>query len=184
MKTCPASPLRRAGFTLVEMSLAMVLIMGLGLSLLIMLNSHLQFMEWARRQSFVARETPRITNLLGRLLNQADHFFIYESEAALGNASATPSLSGSAVKLFFNTPEGGGAREQHLVLTQSADSTLLRLIDAQDDSGWTVAAGHPAAGDLEAIGLQNASFALDQGLLRVTLLGPSGEQVHFYGGGR
>ena len=75
-------------------------------------------------------------------------------------------------------------REQHLVFIQGDNATQLRLLDAQDDSSWTVASGYPASADLEAVGLQSANFALDQGLLRVTLQGPGGEQVHFFGGTR
>jgi hypothetical protein len=184
MKTCRQRSKAPRAFTLVEMSLAMVLILGLGLALILMLNTHLEFMNWTRRQSFVAKETPRIANLLGRMLNQADHFFIYESQSDLTNPTATPALAGAAVKLFFNQPEGGLAREQHLIFSQADSLRQLRVLDGQDDSAWTVAAGYAAVGEVPASGLQSASFSLDQGLLKVTLEGPSGEQVHFYGGGR
>ena len=172
------------GYTLLEMSLAMVLLIGLGLSLLLMLNTHVEFMNWSRRQSFVARELPKISNLLGRLLNQADHFFIYETAADLTNPEAAPSLNGSAVKLFFNAPDGGLPKELHLVSLQNELFRELRVLDGQDGSSWTLAGGSAATAGLDATGLQAADFTLQEGLLRVTLHGPAGEEVYFYGGTR
>jgi hypothetical protein len=172
------------GYTLLEMSFAMVLLIGLGLSLLLMLNTHVEFMNWSRRQSFVARELPKISNLLGRLLNQADHFFIYENADDLTNPEAIPSLNGIAVKLFFNIPDGGVPKELHLVSLQNDTYRELRVLDGQDGSSWSLASGYSATASLDATGLQAADFSLEDGLLRVTLRGPVGEEVHFYGGTR
>ena len=58
---------RRAGFTLMELSTAMGLMLILGSSLVVMLQQHVTLMSLAQRQSFLADEAPKIGNLIGRM---------------------------------------------------------------------------------------------------------------------
>src|SRR6188768_1105080 len=71
---------RKAGFTMLELSTAMCLLIVLGTALVTMLNQHMTFVKMFRQQSFLASEAPQIGNLLGRILNAADHYFVYSSK--------------------------------------------------------------------------------------------------------
>jgi prepilin-type N-terminal cleavage/methylation domain-containing protein len=166
---------RRSGFSLLELSTAMSLMLILGSSLVVMLQQHVTFMNLAQRQSFLASEAPKIGNLIGRIFNQADHYFIYAThDDAL--AGAAPVLAGGrAVRLFF----------------RSADQTTeSRVISAQPVTGGVALRFHhnlPAGGtfawDISSL-LQDATFAADQGILTLTLFGPNGEQITYGGGAR
>lgn len=107
MKTEAQQTIRRhgqGGFTLLEMSAAMAVLLILSTGILAMLQQHILLMQLCQRQAFLTSEAPKIGNLLTRILNGADHYFVYASkDAALG--TGTPILgSGPAVKLFLNRP--------------------------------------------------------------------------------
>lgn len=166
---------RRAGFTLLEVSTAMGVILVLSVVLLVMLHQHAQFMELFRRQSFLAGEAPQIGNLLGRILHEADHCFVYaDKDEAL--ASGQPILTpGQAVKLFFKTPNQETV-ERLIVAEDTAAGPALRFYSWEADgtmASWTIS---------DRIG--GAEFQSDQGILNMTLEGPNGERVTYGGGVR
>jgi prepilin-type N-terminal cleavage/methylation domain-containing protein len=162
------------GFTLMEVSTAMGLMVMLSGALVVMLQQHLGFMEMARRQSFLAQEAPQIGNILGRIFQQADHFFIYSShESALGGD--TPVLQGGAVRLFFKTAVQ--TTQERLIAAETGSSgTSLRFYTPQPDgteTSWLICQG-----------LQGAAFNASEGILTVTLTGPNGEEITYSGGAR
>ncbi len=95
--------LNRRGFTLMEVSTAMGLMVMLSGALVVMLQQHLSFMGMAQRQSFLAQEAPQIGNILGRIFQQADHFFIYTSRESALNGGTPVIENGNVVRLFFKT---------------------------------------------------------------------------------
>lgn len=166
---------RRAGFTLMEISTAMGLMVMLSGALVVMLQQHLSFMALAQRQSFLAEEAPKIGNILGRIFQQADHYFIYTNlEASQGGG--TPILTGGgAVKLFFKSA-AQTTTERLIAAEVGATGTSLRFYTAQPDgtvSSWLICQG-----------LQAATFRADEGILMVTLTGPNGEEISYCGGAR
>lgn len=171
----PSSKARRRGFTLMEISTAMGLMVMLSGALVVMLQQHLTFMALAQRQSFLAEEAPKIGNILGRIFQQADHYFIYTNrEGAQGGES--PILSGGgAVRLFFK----GAAQtttERIIAAEPAAGGTNLRFYALQEDGSMT--------SWLICQGLQAATFRADEGILMATLTGPNGEEISYCGGAR
>lgn len=165
----------RAGFTLLEMSTAFGVLMVLGVALLAMLQQHTQFLEMFRRQSFLAVEAPKIGNLLGRILNEADHYFVYAGKDEALAAGQPTMAPGQAVKLFFKTPTQE-TEERMIVAESTAKGTALRFYSWGADgttAAWTIASR-----------LRSASFQSDQGILNMTLEGPNGELVTYGGGVR
>lgn len=177
MRLCPhhSRSTHHRGFTLMELSMAMGLMAMLSGALVVMLQQHLTFMGIARQQSFLADEAPKIGNILGRIFQQADHYFIYTSrESALGEG--TPVLAGgSAVRLFFRT--AGQTTEERIIAAETAASgTSLRFYTPQPDgtvTSWLICQG-----------LQAATFRADEGILMMTLTGPNGEEISYCGGAR
>jgi hypothetical protein len=157
------------------MSAALSIILALGLALMVMLQQHVQFMEMFRRQSFLAADAPKIGNLLGRILNHADHYFVYASKAdAL--AGAKPVLAGGrAVRLFFKS--AAQVTEERLIAVEAtATGNALRFYGSRLDgtaTSWTISNR-----------ITDAQFTSSQGILNITLDGPNGEEVTYAGGAR
>lgn len=163
----------RGGFTLVETSLAMGLMVALAVALTGMLQQHVTFLSLAKTQSFLTREAPAAGDVMSRIMGKADHFFVYASrEAALGGAS--PVLAG-----------GGAARLFFLTATQEF---VERWITAEDVSGTVALKCHITRADgtesswTICQGLESASFSVADGILSVTVGGPHGEEITFSGG--
>lgn len=165
----------KAGFTLLETSVAFSVLTVIGVALLVMLQQHAQFLEMFRRQSFLAAEAPKIGNLLARILNEADHYFVYAGKDEALAAGQPTMAAGHAVKLFFKSPNNG-TEERMIVAEETAKGTALRFYSWGTDgatSSWTIAGN-----------LGGASFQSDQGILNMTLEGPNGEVVTYGGGVR
>lgn len=164
---------RSLGFTLMEMSLALGLMVMLGSALVAMLQQHLTFMGLAQRQSFLAEEAPKIGNVLGRIFQQADHYFIY-ADLEDAQADGAPMLvGGQAVRLFFKGATQT-TEERIIAAEEGASGTSLRFYVPQDDgttTSWLICKG-----------LLGASFSADQGILIATLSGPNGEEISYCGG--
>lgn len=166
---------RAHGFTLMEVSTAMGLMVMLSGVLVVMLQQHLSFMQMAQRQSFLAQEAPQIGNILGRIFQQADHYFIYPDGAG-ARGGVTPVIqNGRAVRLFFKT---------------SSQTTQERLITAETDTSGTSLRFYTPLPDgterswLICKGLQAAAFNANEGILTATLTGPNGEMITYCGGAR
>lgn len=164
---------RRAGFTLMELSTAMGLMLILGSSLVVMLQQHVTLMSLAQRQSFLADEAPKIGNLIGRIFSQADHYLVYETHDAAVAGAAPVLAGGRAVRLLFRAADQ--TTQTRIISTQAiAGGVDLRFFHTLADgsqTSWSICDR-----------LSDATFAADQGILTVTLSGPNGEQIT-YGGG-
>lgn len=166
---------RRAGFTLIEISLAMGLMVMLSGALVVMLQQHLTFMSLAQRQSFLAEEAPKIGDILGRIFQQSDHYFVYADLEAAQAADAPLLVGGEAVRLFFKSA-AQTTEERFIAAVDNATGTTLRFYTPQLDgsyNSWLICQG-----------LQGASFRADEGILMVTLTGPNGEEITYCGGAR
>ena len=160
---------------MLEMSAALSVSLVLAVALVIMLQQHAQFLEMFRRQSFLAGEAPKIGNLLGRIINESDHYFVYATKAdALGGGQ--PLLTeGKAVRLFFKSPNHEQA-ERLITVEDTSSGAAMRFYNLRADgsqSSWTISDR-----------IAGADFLSDQGILNVTLTGPNGEQVTYGGGAR
>ncbi len=173
----PASRKYQSGFTLIEMSSAVAIMMMLGITLLIMLNQHIQFLRMFQAQSFLASEAPSIGNLVGRIVNQADHYFVYADRSAATGGGNPLLTGGRAVRLFFKAadqtvserviamePASGNNRAQLRFYGWLADGT---------ERSWTISDK-----------LNDADFISTQGILNLTLRGPNGEEITYGGGAK
>jgi hypothetical protein len=164
---------RNAGFSLLESSAAIGVLLTLGVVLLMMLQQHIFFVSMFKKQTFLSSEAPAIGNLVGRILNEVDHYFVYATkDAALG--TGTPIMTpGRAVRLFFKTPNQG-IEERLIAVESTASGNALKFYGWQADgtaTSWTISDK-----------IADAEFLSTQGILNMTLEGPNGEEVT-YGGG-
>lgn len=165
----------RRGFTLVEMSTALGLMLTLATALVAMLQQHVTFMGIVQTQSFLADEAPKIGNVLGRIFNQADHYFVYPSRDSALTGGTPVLVDGQAVRLFFKAADQTTS-ERLIAVNTGASGAELRFYNRQPDgslNSWVICNR-----------LQGATFSADEGILTVTLRGPSGEEVTYCGGGQ
>jgi hypothetical protein len=166
---------RRRGFSLVELSTAMSIMLGTAVVMVVMLQQHLYVVQVATKQAFLSHEAPQIGDLLGRIFNQADHYFVYTTRASATAGEAPVLTNGKAVRLFFKT---------------AAQETLERLISVETTASgkelrfYTPQADGTTTSWLVCNQILGANFNNNEGILSVTLQGPNGEEVTYSGGAR
>lgn len=164
----------RRGFTLLELTVAMMVGMSVGGMVLAMLNNQMSFLRIFRAQSFLHEEVPIVSNHVTKLLSTAERFRLHASlDDAL--AGKDPRLTDSPVLVMnFRQPDG----------------TLRAGILSYEDRGQGDALYYyvvPVSGVLSAPQWAvtseptNVSFSVESGILRTRLTGPAGEEVTFSG---
>ncbi|MES2658622.1 MAG: hypothetical protein V4689_08385 [Verrucomicrobiota bacterium] len=164
----------RRGMTLVELSVAMMLGMALGSMTLALFNQQLTFLKIFKAQNFLADEAPVISMYVSRLVGKADRFRLHDSVAdAL--AGTNPRLTASpVVVLNFRQPDGSMRATILSFENRGTGPALYYYVvpvsGVLGEPQWAVTRS-PA----------DVTFAMVQGVLRMTLTGPSGEQITYSG---
>lgn len=165
---------RRRGYTLVELSLAMgvgVLVAGMSLMLF---NQQMTFLRIFRAQDFLTREAPLINNYVVRVIGGAEGYALYEDMDALRNGEGAVLEGATVLVLRYKLAEGG---ERASILSFEDPGTgpglYYRLIP---ESG--VLGGPDLALSKQP---ELVSFAVEQGVLRMYLTGPNGEELVYSG---
>jgi hypothetical protein len=164
----------RRGFTLLELTVAMMVGMTVGATVLAMLNQQVAFLKIFRAQSFLNEEAPIISNHVSKLLLSAERFRLHASVAdALSGAN--PRLTDSPVcVLNFRQPDGA-VRAGILSFEDRGQGNALYY--------YVV----PVSGILSApqwaitTKPANVSFSVESGIIRTRLTGPAGEELTFSG---
>jgi hypothetical protein len=165
---------KRQGFTILELTVAMMVGLSVGATVLAMLNQQVAFLNIFRAQSFLHEEVPIISNHVTKLLSTAERFRLHASlEDAI--AGANPRLTDSpVVVLNFRQPDG------------SVRAGILSYEDrGQGDALYYYVV--PVSGVLSspqwAITSEptNVTFSVESGILRTRMTGPAGEEVTFSG---
>lgn len=165
---------RRKAFTLIELTIAITLGLATGTMLLSLFNQQLAFLRLYKAQSFLVEETPIISMYVSRLIGKADRFRLHDSVAdAL--AGIRPRLTASpVVVLNFRQPDGSVQATMLSFENRGTGKALYYYVVPASgvlaDPEWAVT---KAPSDV--------TFAVEQGVLRMTLSGPNGEQVTYSG---
>lgn len=164
----------RRGFTLVELSIAIMLGMATASMVLALFNQQLAFLKIYQAQNFLTEEAPVISVYVSRLVGKADRFRLHDNVAdALAGARTRTTPSPVAV-LNFRQPDG----------------TMRATILSFENRGTGLALYYyvvPASGVLGepqwAVTRRptNVLFSLEQGVLRMALTGPAGEKITYSG---
>lgn len=164
----------RRGFTLIELTIAMMLGLAISGMVITLFNQQLAFLTLYRSQSFLTEEAPLISLHVSRIVGKADRFRLHDSvEDALSGAN--PRLTSSpVVALNFRQPDGT-MRASLLSFEDRGDGPALYyyvvpVSGVLGEPQWFVSK-KPT----------NVAFTLEQGVLRMTLTGPAGEQITYSG---
>jgi prepilin-type N-terminal cleavage/methylation domain-containing protein len=172
MKSTPKRA--RRGFTLIELSVAIMMGLAIGTMVLALFNQQLAFLKIFKAQGFLTEEAPIISTYVSRLIGKADRFRLHDSVAdALSGAN--PRLTESpVVVLNFRQPDG----------------TMRATILSFEDKGSGLALYYyvvPVTGVLGAPlwavtkAPSEVAFRVDDGVLRMILTGPNLEEIIYSG---
>ena len=164
----------RRAFTLIELTIAMMLGMAIGSMVLLLFNQQLAFLRFYQTQNFLTEEAPLISLHVGKLVGQADRFRLHATvqDALTG---ADPRLEDAAVVVLnFRGPDGG-MRAGILSWEDPGTGPVLYYYVVPEtgmlgEPEWHIS-NKPA----------DVSFALVHGILRMTLTGPQGERLTYSG---
>jgi hypothetical protein len=143
--------------------------------MVVMLQQHIQFLGMFKKQTFLSSEAPAIGNLLGRIFNEVDHYFVYATKDDALGAGVPILTSGHAVRLFFKSPNQD-IEERLIAVEDTSGGKALKFYGWQADgtpTSWTISDK-----------IADAEFLSTQGILNMTLEGPNGEEITYGGGAR
>lgn len=164
----------RRGFTLVELSVVMMMGMLTGTMVLALFNQQLAFLKIYQAQSFLSEEAPVVSMYVSRLMGKADRFRLHDSVSdAL--AGRNPRLTSSPVVVLNYRQPNGTMRASILSFEDRGNGPALYYFvvpaaGVLGDPEWAVTT--KAA---------NVEFSMEQGILRMKLTGPSDEQITYSG---
>ncbi len=172
MKGC-SHPLRR-GFTLIELSVGIMVGMAVCAMVLALFNQQAAFLKIYKSQNFITEEAPVISNYVGRLVGRADRFRLHDNLSdALSNVRPR-TTSSPVVVLNFRLPDGtvrasilsfanlgsGNALYYYVVPTSGVLSTPQWAITKK---------------------ASNVAFSMSAGILQMKLTGPANEVITYSG---
>ena len=162
------------GFTLIELSVAIVMGMAIGSLTLTLFNQQLAFLKIYQAQNFLTDEAPVISVYVSKLVGKADRFRLHDSvDDALSGAN--PRLTDSPVAVLnFRQPDGA-MRAAILSFEDRGGGPALYyyivpITGVLGTPQWHVT-NKPS----------NVRFSVDAGVLRMKLTGPAGEEITYSG---
>lgn len=164
----------RSGFTLLELSIAMMIGLAISSMVLVLFNQQLAFLKIYRAQSFLTEEAPVISVYVSRIVGKADRFRLHDNLAdALANVRSRTTTS-PVIVLNFRQPDGA-MRASILSFENRGQGPALYyyVVPKTGVLGvpqWVVTK-QPT----------DVSFSMDQGVLRMALTGPAGERITYSG---
>ena len=162
------------GWTLMELTLAMALGMGVASAGVMLLNQNVSFMRVISQFSFLRDDAPTVNLLMGRLIQQADTYRIFPDRGSAVAGTGAVNTNGKAVWLRFRNPDG--TFDQAIVSYETVSGVAGLHFFYHDRTGfgstpaWTVSS-KPA----------NVTFANDTGVLLITVTGPNAEEITYSG---
>ncbi len=162
----------RKGVTLLELTIAIMVGMAVGATVLTMFNLQVAFLNIFR--SFLNEEAPIISAHVSKLLINAERFRLHDSvaDALAGN---NPKLTESPVLLLNYRQPDGSLRAGILSFENRSQGQALYyyvvpktgILTAPE---WAVTS-EPA----------NVTFFIESGIIRTRMTGPAGEEIIFSG---
>lgn len=164
----------KRGFTLLELTLAMLIGMVIGGIVLAMLNQQLAFLRIFRAQSFLSEEAPLISNHVSKLLANAERFRLVGTMAEAMDGVTQTSAESDMLVLNFRQPDG-------TVRTGILSFETLNNIEGLYYYVVPNAGVRPAPQWAITTRPADVDFFMQAGIMCCRLTGPAGEQIIFSG---
>lgn len=171
--------MKQKGFTLIELTVVMVFGLMIATSSLALFNQQLNIFQILRQQDFLLRDAPKIVSVLNKMVPRANAFQMFADIGDLSDSKGV--ITGASV-----------------LALRFQDSTKNAAADTQLKHSFSVIAFDSATGDLNyynnlskplvipatpswkiASNLQNTTFFIENGVIRMTITGPNGEEITY-----
>ena len=96
----------RRGFTLIELSVAIMMGLATGTMVIALFNQQLAFLKIFKAQGFLTEEAPIISTYVSRLVGKADRFRLHDSVADALSGTNPRLTESPVVVLNFRQPDG------------------------------------------------------------------------------
>lgn len=170
----PGRPGNR-GTTLIELTIAIMAALLIAAASLAMLSQQLSFTRMVRDQNFLLEECPMINNLLSRTLGRIDSYRIYTDLASAQAGGASVLADGKSLLLVFR--DGMNRLQYSIIAAEEQPDGRVRLgYYSLATTTW------PTVPDwVVSEKADDVVFLVENGVLRIRLTGPNGEQITYSG---
>ncbi len=165
-----------AGFTLLEMALALAMGLGIASALLSMLQQQIAFTRMVGQFSFLRQDAPQINTLLNTLIKSSDSYRIYTDISNAKAASNPVRTSGRALRLRLRNPDGTAA---HAIISFESTVSGTRLnfyYRNYNEAGWPSEPNWTITSSPSLV-----DFSNNTGILLVSMTGPNGDEITYAG---
>ena len=165
---------KHRGFTLIELTIAVMVGLATGAMVIALFNQQLSFLKIFRAQNFLTEESPIISMYVSRLVGKADRFRLHDT-VANALTGTNPRLTASPVVVLNYRQPDGSMRATILSYENrgSGNALYYYIVPVSGVLGapqWAVTKAP-----------SNVSFSVVTGVLRMVLTGPNGEQITYSG---
>ena len=165
----------KSGFTLVEMTVAIIFGLALASTGMLLLRQQINTVQIFNDQDFILKEAPRINNTMSALLGRADAIRLHENFADAIQDQDPVIADGTTLVAAFRNIDGTVTFGIICFETVAGDNRLnyyyydtTQPAPTQGDPSWIISRD-----------IDNADFDLVKGLFKITLTGPSAEQITY-----
>jgi hypothetical protein len=164
----------RRGYTLLELSVAMSTGIAIAVLVLMLVNQQIAFLRIFKAQKFLTTEAPLLNNHLVKIIGGAESYRLYRTVGDLVDGSAAVLDNASVLMLRFKEPDGT-YRASVLAFEDpgSGPGLYYRMVNTAGVLGtpdWSLTK-KPT----------NIVFSIEQGILRIRVTGPAGEEIVYSG---
>lgn len=165
---------RSAAFSLLELSMAISISLGIAVGLLALIGQQIEFSRRIADFQFLRDEAPHINTLFAAIVSRADSYRIHADLPAAITGESTPDISGSALRLRFLQPDGS-IREAILSSGPNGERGIHYYLGSLEggfpaEPSWTVSRVP-----------SSVSFSNVNGFLEITLQDDVGSEITYSG---
>lgn len=164
------------GFTLIEMTVALGMTLGIASTIVGILHQQVAFIGLVSRFQFLRDEAPQINTLLTTIINKSDSYRIYGNIVNAKAGSGAVQAEGRALRLRFRNPDGTTSNAIISFENQAGKNRLNYYFKPQGQSSWPTSPSWTISSRPTLVDFSNTS-----GILLITMTGPNGEQITYAG---
>lgn len=167
---------KTAGFTLLEMTLALGLSLGIAATVVGLLQQQISFTRILSNFQFLREEAPQINTLLSTIMSEADSYRIYASRANAAAGTGAIQTGGRALRLRLRNPDG---TTNHAIIAfefVNGRNLLNFYYRPAGQASWPSTANWTISSRPTLV-----DFSNNTGILLIAMTGPNGEQITYAG---
>ncbi|MEJ6702378.1 MAG: type II secretion system protein [Akkermansiaceae bacterium] len=163
---------KHSGFTLIEMTVTMVVGLMIAAMSLTMFNQQLASYDILRTQNFLITEAPHVNNTLNRIVSRANFFRMYANLEDAESSQNAVIQDGKVLALKFED-SGDQSESSFGVIAFDATENDLNYYHLSSMAELAVASPQWSI----STQLSDAVLYVENGVMRIKLTGPNGEEI-------